>query len=190
MAPSQYADLVQLTAQLNCSESTDEVKLLTIEKVLSKHKIKDDKIRSNYVQLGVLVICLIILAFMSGQVAILGKMYFRIFQDIRDFEYEKCALKVPRALQDAFLPPFNCSICSNLDSIPRRSNLCPEEFEAKYAYSGLPVIVSDGAANWTAMSDFDFEFFRELYTSAERDTLRPTVSSFRTRVASGTCSKL
>ncbi|KAK7086344.1 hypothetical protein SK128_012814, partial [Halocaridina rubra] len=45
-----------------------------------------------------------------------------------------------------------------------------------YAYSGRPVVVSDGQSNWTAPTTFSFEFFKSIYVeespvleSAERD---------------------
>jgi len=35
-------------------------------------------------------------------------------------------------------------------SVPHLRDLSPAKFEADYAYSGAPVIVSDAMQNWTA----------------------------------------
>ena len=32
-----------------------------------------------------------------------------------------------------------------------------------FAYTGRPVVIVDGAANWTAMKEFSFSFFKDLY---------------------------
>ncbi|PRD31759.1 UNVERIFIED_CONTAM: hypothetical protein NCL1_22601 [Trichonephila clavipes] len=38
-----------------------------------------------------------------------------------------------------------------------------------FAYSTVPVIVTDGTKNWSAMNTFSFEFFRDLYLGDEDD---------------------
>lgn len=45
----------------------------------------------------------------------------------------------------------------------RISNIDPDEFEEKFAYSGQVVVVTDATKNWTATEVFNFEFFKELY---------------------------
>lgn len=62
----------------------------------------------------------------------IGKMlaaaYFRWQPDWRE---ESCALHVPARTQDAFLPPFNCSICEQLTEISKASHLDPDVFAEK-----------------------------------------------------------
>jgi hypothetical protein len=41
----------------------------------------------------------------------------------------------------------------------------PVEFEAKYAYKGGPVIVTDAMANWTASEYFDYWYFKRIFDS-------------------------
>ncbi|GFT18873.1 uncharacterized protein NPIL_605511, partial [Nephila pilipes] len=43
------------------------------------------------------------------------------------------------------------------------------EFLNVFAYSTVPVIVTDGTKNWSAMNAFSFEFFRNLYLGNEDD---------------------
>ncbi|XP_037076773.1 uncharacterized protein LOC119097936 [Pollicipes pollicipes] len=56
--------------------------------------------------------------------------------------------------------------CSDVLDVDRVSNITPQEFELKYAYSGRPVIITDGTANWTAPAVFNFQFFKELYAES------------------------
>lgn len=61
---------------------------------------------------------------------------------------------MPSELAKVFRPPESCDYCKDITSIPRLSNLLPEEFEAEFAYSGRPVIISDATTNWTALEVF------------------------------------
>ena len=47
--------------------------------------------------------------------------------------------------------------------MPRVSNISKEEFLAKYAYSGRPVVITDAAQNWSAVGKFNFRFFKRIY---------------------------
>lgn len=80
-----------------------------------------------------------------------------------DIENEACFLDIPLEVQDIFMPPFDCSICRNLSTIQKVSNISPEEFEQKFAYSTVPVIITDGTRNWTAVEKFNVEFFQNVY---------------------------
>lgn len=64
--------------------------------------------------------------------------------------------------------PSECSLlCEGVNEIPRVSNLSKEEFIAKYAYSGRPVVITDAAKNWSAVGKFNFQFFKRLYSKNE-----------------------
>lgn len=70
--------------------------------------------------------------------------------------------------------PSECSLlCQGVNEIPRVSNLSKEDFIAKYAYSGRPVVITDAAKNWSAVGKFSFQFFKRLYAknkeAAEED---------------------
>ncbi|EDV48717.2 uncharacterized protein LOC6552318 [Drosophila erecta] len=81
---------------------------------------------------------------------------------------KNCALSLPRNLRYAFRPPENCNFCSNIRNVPRLQNLSPQEFEEKFAYSAAPVIISDATKNWTAVSLFNYWYFRDVYTKAKQ----------------------
>lgn len=58
----------------------------------------------------------------------------------------------------------NCTLlCEGLTEIPRVSNLSKQEFVSRYAYNGRPVVITDGAKNWSAVGRFSFTFFKELF---------------------------
>ena len=59
------------------------------------------------------------------------QVFFRWWHGVGDFEEESCAIEVPRALQDAFLPPFNCSLCETLVTVPKVANISQDEFSNK-----------------------------------------------------------
>ncbi|XP_066289252.1 bifunctional arginine demethylase and lysyl-hydroxylase JMJD6-like [Branchiostoma lanceolatum] len=62
-----------------------------------------------------------------------------------------------------FRPPVNCQICADIQEVDRVRNLKPDEFIARYAYTSRPVIVEDGAQNWTASEYFSFGYFKSVY---------------------------
>ncbi|XP_013387081.1 uncharacterized protein LOC106156398 [Lingula anatina] len=80
-----------------------------------------------------------------------------------DIEQEPCIFEINEFIFDIFRPPTNCDICRNITEVVRVSNLSQEEFERLYAYSGRPVVVTDGTANWTAQTEFSFSFFKNVY---------------------------
>ncbi|ALC46289.1 CG14331, partial [Drosophila busckii] len=81
----------------------------------------------------------------------------------------RCALKLPRPLRYALRPPERCDFCANIKTVPRLRDLSAAKFEAEYAYSGAPVIVSDAMKNWTATTQlFNYWYFRDVYGKAKR----------------------
>ncbi|KFM64612.1 hypothetical protein X975_14241, partial [Stegodyphus mimosarum] len=78
---------------------------------------------------------------------------------------------MPPEVQNMFMPPVDCSMCRNLTEVERVTNISPEDFENRFAYSAVPVIVSDGTKNWTALDVFSFEFFRNLYLGKEEEEI-------------------
>jgi hypothetical protein len=81
-----------------------------------------------------------------------------------DMEQEVCIVRTWDIIQDLTRPPVSCSMCNSIKNIPRVSNITPEEFEEKYAYSGIPVIITDAMENWTAVQSFNFQFFKSIYS--------------------------
>lgn len=74
----------------------------------------------------------------------------------------ECIIPIPEIIQDLWRPPVeSCDFCQ-ISSIHIRNNLTADEFYEEYAYSGLPLLVSDGMKDWTT-DIFSFDYFRQLY---------------------------
>ncbi|CAF1500009.1 unnamed protein product [Adineta ricciae] len=80
-----------------------------------------------------------------------------------DIYREECLAPKLEFLIDTFRPVTSCDICRNITEIERVSRITREEFEAKYAYTNRPVIVTDAMNDWLALEEFDFKFFKRLY---------------------------
>lgn len=46
--------------------------------------------------------------------------------------------------------------------------MSPEIFEKNYAYSAVPLIITDATQNWTAHETFSFNFFKDTYSNSKR----------------------
>lgn len=73
---------------------------------------------------------------------------------------------MPPSVSFAFRPLQSCVFCRDVKEIPIVTNLSPEDFERRFAYSGAPVIVKDATQNWTATEVFTYDYFRNLYLNA------------------------
>ncbi|XP_069166246.1 uncharacterized protein [Procambarus clarkii] len=80
-----------------------------------------------------------------------------------DLYAEQCTIDMPAAVQDVFRPPVECAMCREVTHVERVSTITPQHFEHRYAYSGRPVVVTDGQKNWTAPETFSFDFFKSIY---------------------------
>ncbi|XP_066962042.1 bifunctional arginine demethylase and lysyl-hydroxylase JMJD6-like [Macrobrachium rosenbergii] len=80
-----------------------------------------------------------------------------------DLHVEQCTIEMPPSVQDVFRPPVECDMCRQVTHVERVHTITPSEFEERYAYSGRPVVVTDGQKNWTAPQTFSFEFFKSIY---------------------------
>ncbi|EDO42000.1 predicted protein, partial [Nematostella vectensis] len=81
-----------------------------------------------------------------------------------DIDREECLFPIPEFVLDRFRPPIDCSICRDIHKVERVSNITPQEFAKKYAYSARPVVIEDGMKNWTASEHFSFDFFKKVYS--------------------------
>ncbi|CAN7991987.1 unnamed protein product [Ixodes hexagonus] len=87
-------------------------------------------------------------------------------------ELEPCVVAMPARVQSSLMPPVDCAMCRGLKSIERKTSLSQWDFELNYAYTGVPVVIADGASNWTALRSFSLEFFKNVYASASAKTSR------------------
>lgn len=89
-----------------------------------------------------------------------------------------CVLELPSELSKMFRSPENCNFCENVTEVDRIANISPDEFERKYAYTGIPVIVTDGTSTWSSLKTFDFWYFKEIYEEARKRTNKPMNCQF------------
>lgn len=140
----------------------DLMKLESLEYIRTE---KSKKSCGGYVA-SVLLLCValvfgVLLAdFPVGKQTALEKLWYGSGRYVED---ERCLLDLREKIMDFFRPVSNCDICRNLLEVDRVANITPEEFEAKYAYTKRPVVVTDGAKNWSAPKVFSFNYFKELY---------------------------
>lgn len=73
---------------------------------------------------------------------------------------------MPHSFSLAFRPLQSCNFCRDVKEVPIVSNISPDEFERRFAYSSAPVIVKDATQNWTATEVFTYDYFRDLYLDA------------------------
>ncbi len=89
---------------------------------------------------------------------------FWFFWSGYDIEKEPCLVILNDKIVDITRPPVDCRICDGLTEVDRVRKITPEQFEEKYAYTGRPLVVEDGAHNWTATASFSFGFFKNIYS--------------------------
>lgn len=87
--------------------------------------------------------------------------YFEFWDS--DIERESCVVEFPEVLLDMTRPPVDCGICRDVTGVDKVAKITPSQFEAKYAYSGRPVVVVDAMKDWTAMDKFSFDYFKSIY---------------------------
>ena len=74
-----------------------------------------------------------------------------------------CLLEQNPVSMEMTRPLANCSMCQELESVPRIDNISKKEFIEIYAYSGRPIVVTDAISNWSALELFNFSYFKKLY---------------------------
>ncbi|XP_050393957.1 uncharacterized protein LOC126811934 [Patella vulgata] len=79
----------------------------------------------------------------------------------------RCVIDINPVISEMVRPLANCKVCRDLRAVPIERNLSVETFMAKYAFTGVPVLIKDATSNWTAMQTFSYNFFKDLYTNTE-----------------------
>eukprot|EP00794_Sanderia_malayensis_P009011 gene9011-9975_t len=67
-------------------------------------------------------------------------------------------------------PVTNCSFCKDLFEVPKLSEISRDLFTKQYAYSGIPLVVTNATSNWTAFEVFNFKFLKKLYKMRTSDS--------------------
>ncbi|XP_077980612.1 bifunctional arginine demethylase and lysyl-hydroxylase JMJD6-A-like [Glandiceps talaboti] len=102
-----------------------------------------------------------------GVFMMLYRADFQLDLFFEDVKATPCLVDTNFVVMEMTRPLVKCDMCMALDTAPVVENLSREEFMEKYAYSGVPVLVTGATVNWTAMDTFSFGFFKELYTGTD-----------------------
>jgi hypothetical protein len=102
------------------------------------------------------------LAVKSQSIQLLSQSWMK-WNGLTDMQHEECAIPMPDLLFPAVRPIDDCSMCLNVKEIKRVSKISKQEFLDKYAYTGIPVIITDATENWSAMNEINYKFLKELY---------------------------
>ena len=87
----------------------------------------------------------------------------RLSQIMGYTEEEQCFLDLYEPISDMMRPVVDCKICEHVRQIDRVTNLSHADFMKNYAFTGRPVVVTDGMKDWSAPEHFSFQFFKKLY---------------------------
>lgn len=78
-----------------------------------------------------------------------------------------CLIENNGIVSELAKPLIQCDFCRTLEYVPIEDVISVEDFRRKYAYDSVPVLIKGATLNWSAMSDFSYEFLKELYTETE-----------------------
>lgn len=101
-----------------------------------------------------------------------------LFIDKRKLNSELCVFEMPDKIPSITMPPVDCNRCKSLRKVARRSALSQLDFDEKFAYSGIPLVVTDGASNWTALKTFSLDFFKRVYRNSDATASRDVCQFF------------
>lgn len=90
------------------------------------------------------------------------------YNGFEELTSEECAFALPDFTNAVTRSLDDCAMCTNLSEIKKIKKISKKEFTEKYAYSGIPVIITDSINDWPALNIFNFDFFRELYLYIEQ----------------------
>ena len=74
-----------------------------------------------------------------------------------------CLVEASVLLAEVGRPLVDCNLCDGLKQVEVVHKLSEAEFIKRYAYTGVPVLVKEATANWTAMDTFSFDFFKRIF---------------------------
>lgn len=139
---------------LKGGETLDSIRAEFLRQVVTDRE-RSTSSKKKSLKWFVIVVLPVVLAFAG--------YYFDVIEMLHVKE-EPCLLNVNEIFIEVTRKRTNCSLlCDGLTEIPRVSDLSKQEFATKYAYTGRPVVVVDGAKNWSAIERFNFTFFKELF---------------------------
>ncbi|KAJ3663015.1 hypothetical protein Zmor_007326 [Zophobas morio] len=119
------------------------------------------KERSNYANSGLFI------AFLGLAFLVISTYQYEAFSTaINYFLGVRCIVPNNYFVWEATRPVSDCNFCINITNPIVLQNVTRKEF-APYAYTSKPVVIKKAFLHWAAMKHFDFNFFKELYSSIE-----------------------
>ncbi|CAG9815721.1 unnamed protein product [Phaedon cochleariae] len=85
------------------------------------------------------------------------------------FSNPQCIIEMPNKMSEIFREPEFCNFCENITKIDKVENISPDTFYKEYVKTAKPVVVTDGIKNWPASTTFSFQFFKNLYSTVEKN---------------------
>lgn len=130
---------------------------------------KIPEVRKNY-KIGwkiKIAIFVAVIAILCG--AFLVMYEIQNLEDLNTFIFHEspCAISNNGFVMEISRPLMNCEACRDLRQVPIEENISKELFMEKYAYTGVPVLVKNATKSWTAMSNFSYHFFKDIYTNTK-----------------------
>ncbi|KAK3090225.1 hypothetical protein FSP39_010199 [Pinctada imbricata] len=94
--------------------------------------------------------------------------YFELDEELTHLIREsRCIVDNSGFMIEIARPKTNCNMCKNLKSVPIETNITRDIFAEKYAYTAVPVLIKHATLDWTAMGNFSFHFFQDLYKNTK-----------------------
>ena len=151
------------------SKKGNELKKLDSEKSKTsdnKEKTSEDANRKSKLKLKVVSI-------LKSKYAMYALMYILgifsavfslvTYETVNETLESKCIIGESLYVTEMARPLVQCSMCRNIDSIPVEYAISAEDFNRKYAYTSVPVLIKDATGTWSAMSTFSYQYFKQLY---------------------------
>lgn len=101
--------------------------------------------------------------------------------NLRELEREECIVHAPDYLNSVTRPFDDCAMCAlikNSSDVVRVSSISKEEFLDKYAYTGVPVIVSDALNSWSALHTFNLSYLKDLYMNVYQERTNKEIKKY------------
>ncbi|XP_022085629.1 uncharacterized protein LOC110976563 [Acanthaster planci] len=88
------------------------------------------------------------------------------YWDWTNLYHEECIVANPYMVVEK-LTEEDCEVCETYDELDVVHNISIKEITEDYLFDNIPFIVTDATQNWKAFKEFNFDSFKNLYTTNE-----------------------
>ncbi|XP_003737786.1 uncharacterized protein LOC100898298 [Galendromus occidentalis] len=99
-----------------------------------------------------------------------------------ELQQSRCLLGVPKVLQNAFVPPFNCSLCEHLDEVPWILSNETDQYSHLILRKEVPLVVRGAYRKIASEKTMSWDSLKEIYagrTKKETCQFFPYKTEFR-----------